>query len=64
MTEMQNLREAISDHAFEYEGNIIHITVTIGVAWFVPNESIDEWIETADKRLYQGKKSGKNCVVI
>lgn len=64
MTELQNLREAISDHVFEYEGNIIHITVTIGVAWFVPNESIDEWIETADKRLYQGKKSGKNCVVV
>ena len=60
---LQNLREAIAEHVFRYEDIMLHITVTIGMTWFVPNESIDEWIESADKKLYQGKKSGKNCVV-
>lgn len=61
---LQNLRKTIAGHIFEYEGTIIRITVTIGMTWFVPDESIDEWIESADKKLYQGKRSGKNCVVV
>ena len=33
-------------------------------AWFTPGQSIDEWINEADKKLYDGKMAGKNRVVL
>jgi len=38
------------------------ITVSIGVAQFVPGESADNLIERADKALYEAKHNGKNRV--
>ena len=41
----------------------IQVTLTIGVSEYQEGESIRSLIETADERMYRGKRSGKNCVV-
>ena len=41
----------------------ISVTLTIGVSEYHPGDSIRSMIETADQRMYKGKRSGKNCVV-
>ncbi len=47
-----------------YDGNRIKLTITIGAAPYLENQTIDDWISAADKKLYIGKHSGKNQVVI
>ena len=43
--------------------NKVNVTLTLGVSEYKKGESIRTMIETADQRLYRGKRSGKNCVV-
>ena len=61
---LRRLRRDVEAYPFEYNGQKLHLTVTIGAAWFTPGQSIDEWIERADRKLYEGKSSGKNRMVI
>ena len=61
---LDDMRRRVGDHKFEYEGNILHMTVTVGAAEARPDESAEEWVNRADMKLYEGKSSGKNKVVI
>jgi len=61
---LDSLRKSIEEEAFEFEGKIIKITITIGVAKCANDISLDNWVELADKKMYQGKKKGKNIVII
>ena len=63
MALLERVRDAVAKHSFVYEGRSLHMSVTIGMAMFRQGQSIDEWIDAADKKLYEGKTSGKNCVV-
>lgn len=60
---LEKLRENIEQEYFEYGGKKLTITVTIGVATFDRDMTLDDWINEADKRMYFGKKNGKNCVI-
>ena len=60
----EKLRKSVERYEFEYENQKIKVSVTIGVADNENNQSIDKWIQNADQKLYKGKKSGKNKVVI
>ena len=60
---IEGLRAAVEGYDFEYEGTKIKVTITCGVADFVPGRSIDAWVSEADNKLYAGKGSGKNKVV-
>jgi diguanylate cyclase (GGDEF)-like protein len=42
----------------------VEITLTVGVAQIAPGESIDECIKRADLALYDGKRTGRNKVMI
>ena len=53
----------MEQHHFLYEQQDLHLTITIGVAKYEEGMSLDEWVDTADKKLYIGKKSGKNRMV-
>ena len=57
------IRLAISNRIFENEGISFRVTVTIGVCENSGNLTADKMISKADKNLYTGKSSGKNCVV-
>ena len=53
------LRKKIEENAFEFNGNIIHITITIGIEQYNEEFDIEKWISSADDKLYSGKKAGK-----
>lgn len=61
--QLDRLRASIANHVFWHEEQRLGITVTIGMAAHTPGASISEWIDEADKLLYEGKCSGKNQVV-
>lgn len=47
----------------DHHGNILHFTVSIGVATFRKGETFDQVARRADDRLYEAKKLARNCVV-
>ena len=49
---------------FEFEGVKIKLTVTIGAQIYDKPMSVEKWIELADKKLYEGKNTGKNKIVL
>lgn len=59
----ENIRSDIEKHDFKYNGQVIHCTITIGVAAHKQGNTISDTIMHADNRLYYGKKNGKNRVV-
>lgn len=62
--ELENLRKSLANEVFEFEGKKIQITITVGVVEYADDISLDNWVELADKKMYRGKKKGKNIVVI
>ena len=46
-----------------YEGNKHKVTITIGVAPYKKDISVEKWIDLADEKMYIGKNSGKNQIV-
>lgn len=44
-----------------YKGHNIHLTISAGIACYKKGDTIENFIEKADKALYQAKKDGKNC---
>lgn len=61
---MEKLRRAVEKYDFRYEGRKIGVTVTIGLSRYEKGQGVDEWINAADTKLYQGKQSGKNRLVV
>jgi len=57
--------QGVRGRGFLIEGDLIHVTVSIGVACFpVDGESPDEILHTADIAMYQAKKAGRNQVAV
>lgn len=61
---LEALRKKIENEKFGFEGDDIHITITIGAAKNLGDLSLERWVEEADEKMYSGKKSGKNKTVI
>ena len=49
---------------FKYNDLKLSLTITTGLAKYQNNMAVDDWINQADKLLYNGKNSGKNKTVI
>lgn len=56
----ERLRSAIEKSVFTYEGKRISISVTIGAATLINEDSFDSFASRADRALYVGKESGRN----
>jgi len=66
MSRAEEIREAMSNHTFYYEGqNIGQVTVSLGVSVF-PEHGLDakDLFKQADKALYQAKEAGRNQTVL
>lgn len=61
---MFNLCEAVRKMKLSFEGNEFSITITIGIEENDYRSTIDHILEKADKKLYLGKVSGRNRVVM
>lgn len=60
----ENLRHSIDTHDFCSENIQIHVTTSIGIAYINSffNSSINDMIITADQKLYDAKKNGRNRI--
>jgi diguanylate cyclase (GGDEF)-like protein len=56
----EEIRIAVSNGQTEYKGQEMRVTISAGVAEFMPEETIDQLISRADQALYTAKKAGKN----
>jgi diguanylate cyclase (GGDEF)-like protein len=67
VTIAERLREAIESMNIPVDGQTLKITVSVGIANYAPQSkklTVVEFIDKADKALYDAKNSGINKVVI
>jgi diguanylate cyclase (GGDEF)-like protein len=60
----QAIRRRIAAENFSFKTHNFSITLTFGVCGFIEEMDVDSCINRADEALYQGKRQGKNCVVL
>ncbi len=61
---MDKLRKQIAEQPLEYDGEQIALSATFGLAtWPVDGRSTAELYRAADRRLYSGKRRGRNQLV-
>jgi diguanylate cyclase (GGDEF)-like protein len=60
----ERLRKAVADEEIKDRNGITlnSVTISIGIAKFRENESMDDLIDRADQYLYKAKANGKNCI--
>lgn len=57
------LRCAIDNAVFQTSRSALNITISCGVAQYLPGDDLDSLIHRADRALYQAKWAGRNRVV-
>jgi diguanylate cyclase (GGDEF)-like protein len=65
----ERLRAAVEGHIFkiEVEGRAVNHrqTMSLGVSQLTPDmQTIESFLESADRKLYQSKQSGRNKVTV
>ena len=60
----EKIRVAVRDSGVANNGEIIHVTISIGLALFNPSQPFDTLMERADTALYQAKSNGRNRVEV
>ncbi len=61
----ERVRSIIEGHSFDYQGNRLSVTISVGVATF-PADAADRvsLIKAADEALYASKRNGRNRVTV
>ena len=59
------IRQLIADHAFHFDGEDYQLTVSSGLSFTQGETGLKPltFIARADKKLYEAKQNGRNCVV-
>lgn len=60
----ERIRKRIEENATHFGDLNIKVTMTFGISESIPGYKIEQLIQQADDKLYNGKRSGKNCVVV
>ena len=60
----EKIREKVEKNMIIHKKSNVSITMTFGICTFTKSLTIDECIRRADKALYDGKHSGKNCSIV
>lgn len=55
----ERVRECIATHTFDGIGTV---TASIGVAEYISSNSLDQWVDRADRAMYRAKDKGRNQV--
>lgn len=56
------IRSAVASMQFHFNNEIVHITVSAGVAEMHTDELLGQVVERADHHLYAAKRAGRNCI--
>jgi len=59
----ERVRTCVADYAYTYNGKIIPVTISLGSATFLENETLEHFKNRADQALYCAKEHGRNRVV-
>lgn len=60
---VETMMDEIRETQFEYGGKMFYVTMTMGIAEYRKQESIEEIVKRADDLLYKGKTEGRNRIV-
>jgi diguanylate cyclase (GGDEF)-like protein len=60
----EKMRASLEHTLFSYEGSVLSLTITIGVAAYRNGMSLEDCVARADSAMYSGKQQGRNRVVI
>lgn len=60
----ENLRQRVEAAPAIMEGQVVNLSISVGVVVFVPDEKhdVDRYLQLADDALYRAKSEGRNCV--
>lgn len=58
----EELRQLTEDHRFTFEGEQIQVTISLGIAQLADGWDVLAFVKSADEKLYQAKRSGRNKV--
>jgi diguanylate cyclase (GGDEF)-like protein len=56
-------RAAIAARAFTHAGQTLHVTSSFGAAQLKADESVEVFLNRADRAVYRAKAQGRDCVV-
>jgi len=59
---IEGLCKTIANQDLKYNDTPIKVTASFGVAKYQPNDSLENFIKSADDRLYEAKQNGRNQV--
>jgi PleD family two-component response regulator len=62
----ERLLDAVRREEFHYQDIRIPFTVSVGVAEFMPGETVPSWLERVDRALYRAKDRGRDqlCLAV
>jgi diguanylate cyclase (GGDEF)-like protein len=57
-----SIREKVAEHRFAFQGEVIPVTISVGCAPMLAEDTATDLIQRADEKLYEAKRSGRNRV--
>ncbi|MSR15040.1 MAG: GGDEF domain-containing protein [Gammaproteobacteria bacterium] len=60
----EELRGQLGQAAFQYQGQRVPVTISVGVSGLVESDTLESLFERADRALYQAKNGGRNKVSV
>lgn len=61
---LTDILQSVRDHKVPYDGQEHQVTMTFGVTGRMDDENVSDQIRRADDKLYEGKKGGRNRVIV
>lgn len=60
----ERVRATIEARAIQHENTVIPVSVSVGATAYVPGESLEAFVDRADRAMYAAKAGGRNRVAI